>query len=75
MWCLLNLLLYYHLPSEALHRPSHLSFSIGSVKTIEKKYMNSHDIVGPKSLNVYDFGMKMYTSQPITAQLYLQGGL
>ena len=25
-----------------------------------------------KSLNVYDFGMKMYTSQPITAQLFFQ---
>ena len=25
-----------------------------------------------KSLNVYNFGMKMYTSQPIKAQLFLQ---
>ena len=28
-----------------------------------------------KSLNVYDFGMKMYTSQPITAQLFFQDEL
>ena len=34
-------------PSEALHRPSYLSLSIGSVKTIEKKipYTRSHDTV------------------------------
>ena len=28
--------------------------------------------VSSKFLNVYDFGMKIYTSQPITAQLFFQ---
>ena len=32
-------------------------------------------IVPSKFLNVYDFGMKMYTSQPITAQLFFQEDL
>ena len=36
---------------------------------------NEVTLVPSKFLSVYDFGMKKYTSQPIRAQLFLQGVL
>ena len=33
------------------------------------------EIVPSKFLNVYDFGMKKYTSQPMAAQLFFQEDL
>ena len=42
-----------------------------AVSIVPKSTVSVHSMVGipSKSLNVYDLGMKMYTSQPITALL------
>ena len=52
---------------------------IGGYSTLlaAKRYVIStyRKYVPSKFLNVNGFGMKMYTSKPITAQLFLQEGL